>query len=139
MAALAHKTLYLALDDHDVSTHVIEIEIDLHGETHDVTSGSTTTHRQYAAGMLHTRYSVTLAYDIETVASYIGGLRPGRVIGLDYGIEGTAAGKPRHKARVLVTRVQLQRDRAKSLVNFRIEAINADAPQFDAWAGGVYS
>ncbi len=138
MATLAHQNLYLILDTLDISTHVIAVEYESLHDLIDVTAGAQASYRQYVAGMARMRFSMTINYDISAAPVVLTALRPGQLVWIDYGIEGSASGKPRDRGQYLVTRVQVKRDRAKSLVSFVVETISADAPLDNAMLGATF-
>ena len=133
MTTLAHKRVYLTLDSVDVSDQVVAVELEQSSERIDVTAGTTAAHRQYAPGLSETRFAATINYDADAISAYMAALRPGQVVALDYGIEGDGEAEPHHTGAFLLTRVNVKRDRAKSLVSFAIEAISADTPDVNLW------
>lgn len=139
MATLADKNIYLTLDSVDVSAYFVALELTLASDPLDVTGGATAAYVQRAATLTDAHLSLTLAYDADDVGSYLATVRPGKVISVVYGAQGNATSTPKHAGAFMVRRVKHGRSTDKARVALEIEALGADAPTSDMFAGAVFT
>jgi hypothetical protein len=94
---------------------------------------------QRAPGLNDTSITITLAYDLTNLQTYIQKIAPGQTISIEYGPESNTSGKPRHVQDFVITGADHQVSVDKSAVTFSISGDGAGAPSVDMFTGGVYS
>ena len=139
MATLVDNGYFVKFDTVEVQAQVTEVTPDFSVAAQDTTKGAGTDYNQRAAGLKDVKFSVTLAYDIATLQTYIAKLAPGAVVTFEYGPEGAVSGKPRHVQSMLVVSNSFGQTVQKDPVVFTINLEGADAPSVDMMSNGVYA
>lgn len=138
MPIYASNNVYLRLNTTDVSSRLVAFRFEPTHTPTEITAGATTTHVQRAAGLDDARLEVTLAYDTAALPTYITLLRPGSVYDVEFGIEGSATGKPRHVQQFILVAAPLKISASKQQVEFDLSFKGVDAPTVNMLAGAVY-
>ncbi len=138
MAMYNGNGIYLTLDGLDVSSKFTEVNIDNSAEAVDVTTGNATFMARNAGLRDHTA-KITLGYDTSNVATMILKLKPGLTYVVDYGPEGSTAGKPRHTASFLLTSTSGPSTTTnKQFVKFELTLEGNGTPTNDMYAGATF-
>jgi hypothetical protein len=139
MVSLAENTVYLKMGGTEVDAYFKDVSLSASNSSVDVTAGSGTDWMQRAAGLNDMNISISLAYDLTNIQTYIQKIAPGQTIEIEYGPEDNVSGKPRHVQNFVITGADHQVSVDKSAVVFSITGDGADAPSINMFAGGVYS
>jgi hypothetical protein len=106
-------------------------------DTVDTTRGAGTTHVQRATGLDDFDIAIEIGYEVETIQTQLGFLRPGRYTVI-FGPEGNGSGKPRHQQDFIFTEAPLKIEVKKSEVAFSMKGIAAAAPVFNMYGGATF-
>lgn len=139
MVSLAENNVYLKMGGTEVDAYFKEVTLSASNSSVDVTAGSGTDWVQRAPGLNDINISITLAYDLTNIQTYIQKIAPGQTIEIEYGPEDNISGKPRHVQEFVITGNDHGENVDKSPVVFNITGEGAAAPTVNFFAGGVYS
>jgi len=139
MVSYAENTVYLTMGGTAVQAYFKDVQLSPSNSAVDITTGAGVDHVQRAPGLNDTSISITLAYDLTDVQTYIQKIAAGQTISIEYGPESNVSGKPRHVQNFVITGADHQVSVDKSSVTFNVVGEGAAAPSVDMFTGGVYS
>lgn len=138
MAQYQGNAYYMLIDGTNVSAYVIDASVSQKIDEVDITAGANTTTKARGAGLADYTFKATFYMD-DTAHTTQMALFKGGIHSVEFGIQGSASGKPRHVQNFLFTEVPLETDVGKKMVAFSISAVGAAAPSVNMYNGGVYS
>lgn len=137
MTALNGNNAYLSINGIEVQSKYKTVKLEPSIATIETTRGAGTAHVQRATGLQDTKLTVTVGYDVETIQTQIGYLKPGKYTVI-YGPEGNGTGKPRHQQEFIMTGAPFEIKVDKSEVVFEMSLEGSDAPVADMFSGAVF-
>jgi len=135
MAKYNGNGYYLSIGGVDVSAYVVDVNLTPSITSVDVTAGTGTAHMQRAEGLYDHTITITIA--AVTEAEYADTLLKGTQAVI-YGLEGNAAGKPKHSQSFILTPVHSTAV-TKDFVTHSLSGEATAAPSDDMFAGGVWA
>lgn len=127
----------LRLGTMDVAADLMSVSIDVQNADVDVTRGNQG-HTLLARGIMSTSVKIEIAWTDTNRAQILPLVRPGEIVEMEWGPEGTAAGSPRHVQKIKIAGVSVEQSANYDVVKFSITANGAEAPTVDIFNGGSY-
>ncbi len=105
MAKVHGRSTFVSLDGEDLSQYATNSQLEITGDSHDVTTYGKGAH-VFSGGLMNGTATISGIYDSTALPGPRAVLRPliGTVVELIHRPEGTGSGKPQDKVDVLVTR-----------------------------------
>ena len=139
MAVYADNDIYLDIGGTAIHSYFKSVTLTPSAATVDVTQGSGTDHVERAVGLKDTSISIQIGYDTTLATTLVQLIKPGAIVAVTYGPEGSASGKPKHLQNFIFSSAPHTVTVGKDQVVWYVSGEGADTPTTDMYAGGVWA